>query len=210
MLGCTTATSIGDEMFIQVITGKLADANLLKQQNDAWLANLKPGAAGYLGYTGGITPDSRAISIARFESEAAAQANSERPEQGAWWDATAAAYDGTPEFHNCTTVDLLFGGGSNDAGFVQVIQGRAKDREKVRAFVQDGQEGLRAARPDILGIVVAWHGDSNDFTQAVYFSSEGETRKYESATEGEEMRQQYVDLFDGPPTFYDLQEPVLD
>ncbi|HVT20169.1 MAG TPA: hypothetical protein VHE57_02115 [Mycobacteriales bacterium] len=197
-------------MFVQVITGKVADAALLEQQNERWISDLKPGAVGYLGFTGGITDDGRSISIARFESEAAAQANSSRPEQGAWWDATAAAYDGTPEFHNCTQVDLLFGGGSNDAGFVQVVQGRAKDRETVRKFVQDGQSQLREARPDILGIVVAWHGDSNDFTQAVYFGSEAETRKLESATEGDEMRQQYVDLFDGPPTFYDLTKPVLD
>lgn len=197
-------------MFIQVITGKVANADLLKQQNEHWMSDLKPGAKGYLGYTGGITSDGRAVSIARFESEADAQANSERSEQGQWWDATAAAYDGTPTFSNCTTVDLLFGRGSNEAGFVQVIQGRAKDRETVRKFVQDGRSELQTARPDILGIVVAWHGDSNDFTQAVYFKSEEETRKNEAATEGEEMRQQYVDLFDGPPTFYDLTEPVLD
>ena len=197
-------------MFIQVISGKVADANLLKQQNERWLADLKPGATGYLGFTGGTTPDGRSIAIARFESEAAAQANSERYEQGQWWDATAAAYDGTPTFTNCTIVDLPFGGGSNDAGFVQVIQGRAKDRETVRKFVQEGQDQLKTARPDILGMVIAWHGDTNDFTQAVYFTSEAETRKQESATEGEDMRQQYMDMFDGPPTFFDLTEPILD
>jgi hypothetical protein len=197
-------------MFIQVISGNVADAELLRKQNEHWMSDLKPGAAGYLGYTGGTTADGRAIGMARFESEAAAQANSERGEQGEWWDATAAAYDGTPTFNNCTEVDLLFGGGSNDAGFVQVIQGTAKDRAAVRKFVQDGQSELREARPDILGIVVAWHGDSNDFTQAVYFKSEAETRKLETATDGDEMRQQYQDLFAGPPTFYDLTEPVLD
>lgn len=197
-------------MFIQVISGKVADAALLDQQNDRWMTDLKPGAKGYLGYTGGTTSDGRAIGMARFESEAAAQANSERPEQGEWWDATAAAYDGTPSFNNCSEVDVLFGGGSNDAGFVQVVQGTAKDRETVRKFVQDGQAELREARPDILGIVVAWHGDSNDFTQAVYFKSEAETRKLETATDGDEMRRQYTDLFAGPPTFYDLTEPTLD
>jgi hypothetical protein len=197
-------------MFIQVITGKVKDADLLRQQNERWLSDLKPGAKGYLGYTGGVTPDGRSVDLARFESEAAAMANSDRPEQGAWWEATAPAYDGEVSFHNCTEVDLLFGGGSNDAGFVQVIQGRAKDRDAVRKFVLEGQDELRNARPDILGIVVAWHGDSNDFTQAVYFRSEDETRKLETATDGDEMRQQYVDLFDGPPTFYDLTEPILD
>src|SRR5206468_8972788 len=149
--------------------------------------DLKPGATGYLGYTGGTTADGRSISIARFESEAAAQANSERYEQGQWWDQTAGAYEGTPTFTNCTVVDLPFGGGSNDAGFVQVIQGRAKDQEALRKFVADEQDALKAARPEILGIVVAWHGDSNDFTQAVYFRSEDETRKNEAASDGDEM-----------------------
>ncbi|HVX70081.1 MAG TPA: hypothetical protein VHA79_10360 [Mycobacteriales bacterium] len=197
-------------MFIQVISGKVIDANLLNQQHERWLAELKPGASGYLGFTGGITADNRSISIARFESEAAAQANSERDEQGQWWDNTAGAYEGTPTFSNCTDADLLFGGGSNDAGFVQVIQGRAKDREATRKFMQEGQDQLRAARPDILGIVVAWHGDSNEFTQAVYFKSEADTRGLESATEGDEMRQRFQDMFEGPPTFYDLTEPILD
>ena len=130
-------------MFIQVISGKVIDANLLNQQHERWLAELKPGASGYLGFTGGITADNRSISIARFESEAAAQANSERDEQGQWWDNTAGAYEGTPTFSNCTDADLLFGGGSNDAGFVQVIQGRAKDREATRKFMQEGQDQLR-------------------------------------------------------------------
>ena len=197
-------------MFIQVISGKVADAELLRKQDERWMTDLKPGAKGYLGYTGGVTADGRAIAVARFESEQAAQANSERAEQGEWWDATAPAYDGTPTFNNCTEVDLFFGGGSNDAGFVQVIQGSAKDREATRTFMQGELDQLRAARPDILGIVVAWHGDTNDFTQAVYFRSQEETRKLETATEGDEMRQQFQDLFAGPPTFYDLTEPTLD
>ena len=43
-----------------------------------------PGAEGYIGGTGGVTDGGRFIVIARFETEAAAQANSERAEQGAW------------------------------------------------------------------------------------------------------------------------------
>jgi hypothetical protein len=197
-------------MFIQVIQGKAKDPGLLERQLESWRSDIKPGAKGYLGSTSGTTPDGRTITLARFDSEAAASANSERPEQARWWSETAKAFDGDPTFHNCREVDTLFGGGANDAGFVQVIQGRAKDRDAVRKFVQEGTAELRTARPDILGIVVAWHGDGNDFTQAVYFTSEAETRKLETATEGNEMRQQYQDLFDGPPTFYDLTAPVLD
>src|SRR3954454_19137294 len=201
--------SRGHAMFIQIIQGKVADADLLQRQGDVWIKDLKPGAKGYLGYTGGTTPDGRTIALARFESAAAAQANSERAEQRAWWNETEKGYDGLT-FHDCTEVDTLFGGGSNDAGFVQVIQGRAKDPAALRGNVKEMEPQLREARPDILGMTVAWHGDGRDFTQVVYFRSEEETRRLEKETEGSEMRQTYADMFEGEPTFYDLREPVLD
>jgi hypothetical protein len=197
-------------MLIQIIQGKVKDADLLQRQDERWMQELKPGAKGYLGYTGGITPDGRVIGVARFESREAAQANSDRAEQTAWWNETSKGYDGEPTFHDCTEIDTFFGGGSNDAGFVQVIQGRAKDKAALRGSVKEMEKQLGEDRPDILGIVVAWHGDSSDFTQAVYFRSEDQTRKLEKETESSEMREQYMELFDGPPTFFDLPNPVLD
>src|SRR2546423_841431 len=107
-------------MFIQVIEGKVGDPELLRRQTEAWRREIKPGAKGYLGSTGGITPDGRGITLARFESEAAARANSERSEQGSWWNETAKAFDGEVTFRDCRDVDELLGGGSNDAGFVQI------------------------------------------------------------------------------------------
>lgn len=197
-------------MFIQVFQGKVSDADLVRRMNERWISELKPGAKGYLGYTGGITPDGRYIGIARFESAEAAEANSNRPEQTAWWNEASKGFDGEPTFHDCTEVDTPFGGGSNEAGFVQVIQGRAKDPAKLREMSSQMEKDLREQRPDILGMVIAWHGDGNDFTQAVYFKSEAETRKLEQDTESSEMRQEYTDMFESAPTFYDLKEPVLD
>ena len=197
-------------MFIQIIQGKAADADLLRRQDDAWISDLKPGAQGYLGYTGGITPDGRSIGLARFESPEAAAANSDRPEQGAWWNETVKGYDGEPTFHDCREVDSMFGGGSNEAGFVQIIQGRAKDPDAMRSRVSEMESELRKQRPDILGMVVAWHGDGRDFTQAVYFKSEEETRRLEKETESSDTREQYMDMFEREPTFFDLRDPVLD
>jgi hypothetical protein len=68
---------------------------------------------------------------------------------------------------------------------------------------------LRKARPDILGMSIIWH-DGGAFTQAVYFRNEAETRKAETATEGNEMRQNYMNMFAAPPTFFDLRSPLLD
>ena len=196
-------------MFIQVIQGKVKDAELVRGQMRRWRQELKPGATGYLGSTGGVTPDGRGIFLARFESEDAARANSSRPEQGDWWATIEPGFDGPPAFFDCREVDTVFGGGSNAAGFVQVIQGRAKDQAALRARLTDMEGQVRQHRPDVLGMTVAWHGDGG-FTQAVYFSSEEDARQGEKATEGEELRQDYMSLFEGPPTFYDLTEPDLD
>jgi hypothetical protein len=197
-------------MLIQVIIGKVKDAELVRQQGEKWQADLKPGAKGYLGATTGVTPDGHSVALVRFDSEESAQANSNRPEQAAWWGEMSKAFDGDPSFVNCTDIDEIFGGGSNDAGFVQVMQGQAKDQEQMRSTTRQMEAELKKGRPDILGIVVAWHGDAGKFTQAIYFRSEEEARQAEKAGENDEMTQQYMDLFAGPPTFYDLPDPVLD
>ena len=197
-------------MFVQVMSGKVKDADLLQRQNDRWIEEIKPGAKGYQGATGGLTPDGRFIILARFESEQAAETNSGRAEQDAWWNETEKAFDGEVTFYNCTEVDTPFGGGSNDAKFVQIIQGRAKDPQLLRSMGQEREAELNEKRPDILGMLVAWHGDGGGFTQAVYFKDENSARQQEKATENDEMRQEYQNMFEGEPTFYDLPDPLLD
>jgi hypothetical protein len=196
-------------MFVQVIQGQVRDADLLARQSERWIREIKPGVKGYLGSTTGVTPDGHGITIARFESSEAAAANSDSAQQDAWWNETVKAYDGEPTFRDSTAVDTLFGGGSNDAGFVQIIQGTAKDQAAMRSQVAAMESDLRAARPEILGMSLAWH-DGGAFTQAVYFKSEAEARKSETATENDEMRQAYMNMFDGPPSFFDLRSPLLD
>jgi len=197
-------------MFVQVIQGKVKDTDLLTRQMDRWVAEIKPGVKGYLGSTTGITPDGQAITLARFESAEAAASNSDNALQTAWWNETSKAYEGEPTFHDCSTVDTMFGGGSDKAGFVQVIQGRAKDPAAIRSQFSSMEDEVRQARPDILGMAVAFHDDGSGFTQAVYFKSEAETRKTEKATESSEVRSGYMEMFDGPPTFFDLKSPRLD
>ena len=185
-------------MFVQVIQGKVKDRGKLRQQLDRWRKEIKPGAKGYLGSTSGTTPDGRDITVVRFESQADAKANSDRPEQGKWWADTSSAYDGEPSFQESSTVDQVMGGGSDDAGFVQVIQAKAKDQAAMRSQINEMEGRLREARPDILGMLIAWH-DGGAFTQVVYFRSEDESREREAATEQNELRQQFMSMMDGPP-----------
>ena len=196
-------------MFIQVIQGDVRDADQLHRQLERWRTEIKPGARGYLGSTGGVTLEGRGITLVRFESEEAARANSERSEQGAWWNEAVKAFDGEVAFHDCRDVDRALGGGSNAAGFVQVIQGRANDQAEMRRRAPQLEQQLHERRPDILGIVVGWHGDGG-FTQAVYFTSAEDARQGEAATDNDELRREFMSLIDGEPTFFDLPTPDLD
>jgi hypothetical protein len=195
-------------MFVQVIEGKVKDADLLLRQTDRWTAEIKPDVQGYLGSTGGVTPDGRAVWVARFESAEAAQANSHNPRQDAWWNETAKAFDGEPTFYDCTDVDTLLDGGSDAAGFVQVIEGKAKDPAQMKTWITSRQDELRTARPDIIGGIVAWHGDG--FSQIMYFTDEAQTRQQEQATEGDDLRSEFMDAFAAPPVFYDIPHPRFD
>lgn len=195
-------------MFIQVIQGRAGDAEGLRRQFDRWQQELRPGAQGYLGATGGVAPDGTAIILARFESEAAAQANSDRPEQGAWWNETAKYFDGEVTFRNCREVDTTLAGGSDDAGFVQVMQGRVRDKARLLELEAELMPKLAELRPDVIGSVRAWDGDV--FTDTIYFTSEAEARKGETAMAadtGQDMSE-FESLVEDL-SYIDLKEPWL-
>src|SRR5204863_6172487 len=137
------------------------------------------------------------------------RANSDRPEQGAWWNETEKAFDGAPTFRETSDVDLLFGGGSNDAKFVQVMQGKAKDPAAFRAWGKQHEDRLKEIRPDLLGGIDAWHSDGT-FTSTAYFTSEAEARKNEKAMGEDPMMGEYMSHMEGEMTFLDLTEPDID
>src|SRR6266511_3042451 len=110
-------------MFMQVIQGRVADRDGLRRQLDRWNSELKPGAAGWLGMTGGVTDDGRFVVCVRFESAEAAQSNSRRPEQGAWWAETEKTLAEPATFTDSGAIDVYLGGGADTAGFVQILQG---------------------------------------------------------------------------------------
>lgn len=195
-------------MFVQVIKGRTSDAEALRAQLELWRTDLKPGAEGFEGSTVGVADDGTFVALARFADAGAAERNSARPEQGEWWEATAACLDGEATFRDSADVDTLFDC-SNDAGFVQVMEGTVKDRDKARAMESPEMlEQLRAARPDLLGIRRVWF-DGGAFVEAAYFTSEADARKGESSAEFSGPQQEYMEQF-GDLTFIDLRDPLLD
>jgi hypothetical protein len=197
-------------MFVQVIQGKAKDPAGLRKQWERWDQELKPAAEGYLGGTAGVSADGEFIALVRFESEEAARANSGSPEQTAWWEETSQHLE-DPMFHDCTEVDLMKDGGSDDAGFVQVIQGKVTDVEKARELDRAGQDQMSQMRPDVIGGIVAWHPQNGRFTNAIYFTSEAEARANEkesaSSPEFEQFMSEWQAISDGEPKFIDLSEP---
>jgi hypothetical protein len=197
-------------MFMQVIQGRVADREGLRRQLDRWVSELEPGAIGWLGTTGGVMDDGRFILCARFESAEAAQANSERPEQGAWWTETEKLLAEPATFTDSDDIDLYLGGGSNTAGFVQILQGRPADRDHLRQIAQGFEDLARQYRPDIMGWVVAWHPDGR-FTEIVYFTSEVAAREGEAKEPSEDRKHLLHEWHEaaGDLTFFDLREPLL-
>jgi hypothetical protein len=196
-------------MFVQVIEGRTTDAEGLKRQGERWQAELQPGAKGFLGATSGVADDGRAITIARFESEDAARANSERPEQGAWWTDTAKYYEGDVDFTESSDVTEFLRGGSDDAGFVQIMKVSGVDRAQVERL--DGSlEQLAAARPDLIGGLRVWTGPDR-YMEAAYFTSEAEARAAERAEMPEELQAIMAEFQEimAKTEFIDLRDPQL-
>jgi hypothetical protein len=197
-------------MFVQVIQGKAKDAAGLRKQWERWDQELKPGAKGYLGSTAGVTADGEFIALARFESEDDARANSDRAEQGAWWEETSQ-YLEDPMFHDCNLVDLMDEGGSDSAGFVQVIQGKTTDVEKSRELDRTAEAQMKDVRSDVIGGITAYHPENGRFTSSIYFTSEAEARANEkemmSSPEVEAFMKEWEALSDGEPKYLDITEP---
>lgn len=196
-------------MFVQLIEGRTTDAEGLERQGERWQAELRPGATGFLGSTSGVTDDGRAITIARFESENTARANSERPEQGAWWADTAKFFEGDVAFTESSDVTEFLRGGSDDAGFVQIMKVAGVDRARVERL--DGSlEQVADARPDLIGGLRMWTGPDS-YVEAVYFTSEAEARAGEQVEMPEEIQAAMADFQEimAKTEFIDLRNPQL-
>lgn len=198
-------------MFVQVIQGQVSDAAAMKAQLDRWAREVAPSAEGWLGSTAGVTEDGRFVALARFESEGAARQNSDRPEQGSWWEETAKLFTDEPTFHNSTEVDVDTPGDPGAAGFVQVMQGRSSDPARARELMASDPTDWATFRPEILGTVSAGH-EGGAWTMAIYFTSEEAAREGERKEPPPEMAAMMKEmdaLTVGEPTFFDLKEPWL-
>jgi hypothetical protein len=198
-------------MFVQVIQGQVADAGKVRAALDRWAQVGAPGSTGWLGTTAGVTEDGRFIALPRFTSEEAARRNSDRPEQDRWWAETARLFTGEATFNDSSDVTVDVTGDPDEAGFVQVIQGRGSDPERARELMGQDSGAWAAFRPEILGSLAVGH-EGGAYTMAVYFTSEAEAREGERKQPPPELQAQMDEvaaLGVGEPEFFDLRQPWL-
>jgi hypothetical protein len=200
-MACTTG---GHDVFIQVIQGRSTRYDELRALADSWRTEGGVGAVGWLGGTYGVTDDGEFLAIVRFTTREDAMANSARPETDAFAEKLGGLMDGGVEFHDCDDVTTFLDGGSDDAGFVQVIRGHTDDAARIKAMLDDTDE-LRRMRPEIIGGTFALAGDGT-FFETVYFTDEASARAGEQVEPPADVREAMATMFAGA-TFYDLRRP---
>jgi hypothetical protein len=198
-------------MFVQVIRGRVADPEQVHAALDRWSEQLAGGAPGWLGTTAGVTGDGRFVALARFESEEAARRNSDRPEQGQWWMETSKLFTGEVIFRDSSDVTADVHGDPNQAGFVQVMQGRGSDPDRARELMAQNPDDWTAFRPDIIGSVAVGH-EGGAYTMAFYFTSEQAAREGERKEPPPQLKAQMEEMNQlsiGEPEFLDLRHSWL-
>jgi hypothetical protein len=198
-------------MFVQVIRGRVADPEQVHAALDRWSEQLAGGAPGWLGTTAGVTGDGRFVALARFESEEAARRNSDRPEQGQWWMETSKLFTGEVIFRDSSDVTADVHGDPNQAGFVQVMQGRGSDPDRARELMAQNPDDWTAFRPDIIGSVAVGH-EGGAYTMTFYFTSEQAAREGERKEPPPQLKAQMEEMNQlsiGEPEFLDLRHSWL-
>lgn len=137
---------------------------------------------GWLGGTYGFTDDDHFVGVVRFDSRSACDEARTMPGADMWWAGAESLMDGACEIHQSDDVSMMLDGGSDDAGFVQIMRGRVADESKFRHLMTDAEmtSMLHQARPEIIGATLAIEGDGT-FTETIAFTDEA------AAREGEQM-----------------------
>jgi hypothetical protein len=198
-------------MFVQVIRGQVSDSDQVRAAIERWMQDLAPGATGWLGSTAGVTDDGRYIALVRFDSEDAARRNSNRPEQDRWWSETSKLFAGEVTFRDSTDVTVDVSGDPDNAGFVQIMQGRGTDPDRAKEIMSQNAEEWAAFRPDVVGSVAIGH-EGGAYTMATYFTSEAAAREGERKELPPELAAQMAEmdkLSVEEPEFFDLKQPWI-
>jgi hypothetical protein len=193
-------------VFIQYIQGKCQRPADLRRLMDEWEAELGPNAVGWLGGTYGFANDTDTFcAVVRFESREAAEQNSARPEQGQWFNEMQKCFVGPVEFKNCDTVMTMLEGGSDTAGFVQIMRGQVLDADKLQGMTRFDDQ-LRQMRPEIIGGTFAI-ADDGTYVNTIAFTDEESARRGEQQEMPDDVAADMMAAIGGEVSYLDLREP---
>jgi hypothetical protein len=162
---------------------------------------------GWLGGTYGFTDDGRFVGVVRFDSSAACKESSTRDGAAMWWAGAEALFDGGCRIHESEDVTMMFDGGSDSAGFVQVMCGRVGDPSALRHITTDTTmtSMLHDARPEIIGATLAVEADGT-FVETIAFTDEESARKGEQLDMPEDVREELMTAM-ADVEYLDLHRP---
>lgn len=193
-------------MFVTVIRARSVDNATTQSAWKQWAAALRLGCDGFLGSTAGVAPNGQLVLVARFTDEEAARRSATPGNGASEWALIERACVPPLAVFESEQVDVSMGGGSDDAGFVQVLFGHG-DRVRARDVLLRGEAVLQRERPDIIGGFTAWR--DRTFVDVAYFRSESEARAGESrelSAEGREWFEQLASVMEFDE-FVDLPHP---
>ena len=178
-------------MFIQMVQGRCSRQDEMRGLVEDWCGSMAA-QPGWLGGTYGFTDDDRFIGIVRFDSHNACMDAAKMPDAATYWAAADALCDRGCEVHESEDVSIMLEGGSDRAGFVQVMRGRVGDADKFRHFMTDAEvtSMLHDTRPEIIGATLAIEQDGS-FIETVAFTSEDAARKGEQTEMPAEMQSDF-------------------
>lgn len=193
-------------MYIQMVQGACTRQDEMRGLVDDWCGRMAD-QPGWLGGTYGFTDDDRFVGVVRYDSRDACATWCARPEAAMLWAGAETMFDSACEIHESEDVSMMFEGGSDDAGFVQVMRGQVGDADFLRAMSTDTEMTtmLHQARPDILGATMLIEDDGS-FTETIAFTDESSARTGERQEMPPEMSARMEKAMTGVE-YLDLHHP---
>lgn len=192
-------------MFIQMVQGRCSREDEMRGLVDGWCSAMAD-QPGWLGGTYGFTDDQRFVGVVRFDSKTACEECAAAPDAGLWWASAEALFDEPCEIHQSEDVSMMLDGGSDSAGFVQVMYGKVGDADALRHLNSDEMTSmLHEARPEIIGSTLALEPDGT-FIETVAFSDEASARRGEQQDMPEDVRDELMSAM-ADVSYLDLHRP---
>jgi hypothetical protein len=193
-------------VFIQMVLGACSQQDDMRMLVDEWCGQMR-GRYGWLGGTYGFTDDGQFVGVCRFDGPGSAREWAGDAEAGMWWAAAEEVFDGAPEIHESDDVTLMLDGGSDHAGFVQVMRGRVTNLDALKRIMSDHEmtSMLHQARPEIIGATLAIEDDGT-FTETVAFTDEATARRGEQSDAYSDQADEFTSTMEDV-RYYDLHHP---